>query len=534
MVGITSPVPRRALALVLLALAVVAGVGLRAAATLPKESFTHDEAISYIAATCHQGEYQDITFGGSGPYGHWVPAYEWQQLLEPEDRGCLGRIAADLARYDIHPPLYFWLLHGWALLFGVGVWTGTSLNIVLAGLGALALFGLARRVLGDDVRAAAVAFVWAVSPAVVEVFAEARQYELFGLLTILVTWQALRFAGPDGGRRRDVALLAVATAAGLLTHYHFVIVLAGVAGLLVIELGRTARPRLLGGLGAVAAGCVAFGLLHPRFWMAFATQRRQAGGFVAEQFPGRLDQVAETLSAFLLPPGAATTALRWPVAALVVATAVWLGIATARAALRGREAVGAPVMLMLAWTGGVTVGLYLLFVSHGLAMTPKYLAAAWPFMAFVPVLAAARLPSRGRLAVGAVGCALLSAFGALAAARINTDGEPPAPGAVVTRADSVVVDNVARGIFPRVVWELPPNARVFAAEQRRLLADPGRWTGPVRGRTILVTDLPVSDARYGNSPARGAAVLAELRRGHAVVPTGEGGVRGLGRVYTVR
>ena len=146
MVGIT-PVSRRALAIALLVLAVIAGVGLRAAATAPKESFTHDEAISYIAATCHQGEYQEITFAGRGPYGRWVPAYEWQRLLQPEDRGCLGRIAADLARYDIHPPLYFWLLHGWALLFGVGVWTGTSLNIALAALGTLALFGLARRVL---------------------------------------------------------------------------------------------------------------------------------------------------------------------------------------------------------------------------------------------------------------------------------------------------------------------------------------------------------------------------------------------------
>jgi len=49
-VGIT-PVSRRALAIALLVLAVIAGVGLRAAATAPKESFTHDEAISYIAAT---------------------------------------------------------------------------------------------------------------------------------------------------------------------------------------------------------------------------------------------------------------------------------------------------------------------------------------------------------------------------------------------------------------------------------------------------------------------------------------------------
>jgi hypothetical protein len=550
-VGITSFVSRHVLALSVLVLAVVFGVGLRVAATVPKQALTHDEAISYLAATCHQGEYQSVTFDRAAPYGRWVSAAEWQRFLQPEERGCLGRIAADLARFDIHPPLYFWLLHGWSVVFGVSAWTGALLNAVLAGLGALALYGLAREVLGEELRGATVTFVWAFSPGVLEVFAEARQYELLGLLTILVTWQALRFAAPDGGRRRDVALLAVLAAAGLLTHYHFAIVLAGVAGLLTVRLGRRARARLIAGLGALAAGCVAFGLLHPGFWHAFATQRRQAGGFVAEQFPGRLDQVVEALSGFLLPEGAAATPWRWPVAALLVAVSAWLGATALRATLaRGRapgdgragapdgaderssEVASAPVLGMLAWTGGVTFGLYLLFISHGLAMTPKYLAAVWPFLAFVPVLAVLRLPARARLPLAGAGGAGLVALASVAALRLNTAGAPPTPGAATTGAEAAVVDNVARGIFPRVVWELAPDTRVFAADQRFLLAHPERWTAPPPG-AVLVSELPVSDPRYGNSPEQGRRVVEELRRRHSVEATGES-VRGLGRVYTVR
>jgi hypothetical protein len=541
-------VTRHRIALAVLVLAVLAGAALRVGATLPKQALTHDEAISYLAATCHQGEYQAITFGPRAPYGRWASAAEWQRLLQPEERGCLGRIAADLARFDIHPPLYFWLLHGWILLVGMSAWSGPLLNVVLAALGTLALHGLARRVLGDELPAAAVAFVWAVSPGVVAVFVEARQYELLALLTILLAWQALRFCAADGGRRRDVAGLAVLTAAGLLTHYHFAIVVAGVAGLLAVRLARDARPRLVAGLSALAAGGVAFGLLHPGFWLAFATQRRQAGGFVAEQFPGRVDQAVEAISGFLLPPQLAATPLRWPAAALIVGVSAWLGVAAVRATLasRGDEgaapgdpraaaaSAGAPMLALLAWTGGVTLGLYGLFISHGLAMTPKYLAAVWPFLAFVPVLAALRLPGKARRALAVAGCACLTVLGTLAALELNTAGAPPPPGAAVVEAKSVIADNVARGIFPRVVWELSPRARVFAADQRDLLAHPERWSAPA-GPAVLVTELPISDVRYGNSPALGERVVGALRRrGRAVTPLPGAGVRGLGRVYGVR
>ena len=51
------------LTLVMLAIALIAGAGLRIAATVEKRGLTHDEAISYLAATCHQGEWAEVTLG---------------------------------------------------------------------------------------------------------------------------------------------------------------------------------------------------------------------------------------------------------------------------------------------------------------------------------------------------------------------------------------------------------------------------------------------------------------------------------------
>ena len=57
------------LALALLAVALVGGLGLRLVALGGKDAIAHDEAITYIASTCHQGEYDELTTSGAPPFG---------------------------------------------------------------------------------------------------------------------------------------------------------------------------------------------------------------------------------------------------------------------------------------------------------------------------------------------------------------------------------------------------------------------------------------------------------------------------------
>jgi uncharacterized membrane protein len=139
--------------------AVVAVVGL--AVTLHALEITsiqrvsHDDTISYLAATGHQGEYQQVVDSASAPVAQWVPASRWQAFTRIEDPLPLLTIARDLGHHDIHPPVYFWLLHMWMLLFGGSLWTGPMLNVVIHVLTAVVLWRLAagglgcRRHLGD-------------------------------------------------------------------------------------------------------------------------------------------------------------------------------------------------------------------------------------------------------------------------------------------------------------------------------------------------------------------------------------------------
>ena len=74
-----------------------------------KYELEHDESISYLASSGHQKEYSTIK--NSHLYGKVVSVNHWKKYLKVEKPFCFNKISHDLSHYDIHPPLYFWLLH---------------------------------------------------------------------------------------------------------------------------------------------------------------------------------------------------------------------------------------------------------------------------------------------------------------------------------------------------------------------------------------------------------------------------------------
>jgi len=176
-------------ATVILLIALALGTGVRISANLLKRTVEHDECIYILSATGHQSAYADIVSGEHAPLGEWTPASRWKELLLIDDKFCFQRISRDLARYDIHPPLYFWALHTWSIFFGIHHWTGLSLNLLIFLFTAAVLFQLARSTLSNDINAAAVVLLWALSPYSALVSTYARPYELFVLWTVLAVWQ---------------------------------------------------------------------------------------------------------------------------------------------------------------------------------------------------------------------------------------------------------------------------------------------------------------------------------------------------------
>ncbi len=135
----------------------------------------------------------------------------------------------DIARYDpvaiiglsvadIHPPLYYGLLHYWMLLVGDKEFPVRFLSVIFGVLTAVALFQLGRLLLGR--RGAVLSLlVAAVAPFLVYYSQESRPYSLGLFLTVLFTLAALKWL--RGERTRTwLACYVAAAAAAAYTHYY--------------------------------------------------------------------------------------------------------------------------------------------------------------------------------------------------------------------------------------------------------------------------------------------------------------------------
>lgn len=172
---------------------------------------------------------------------------------------------------DIHPPLYYLLLHGWRELLGDSEFGLRALSAFL-GVGLVAAsYGLGRGVFGRSV-ATVLALLVAVNPALVYYSQEARMYMLLAFWVVLAGWLLLKWLSrPERGLA--FAYVGVVTA-GLYSHYFFP---AGLLahGLLVIGQGRKVTGRWLA-MVAIA------GLLYLPWLPVFM---RQAGGRPADSVP---------------------------------------------------------------------------------------------------------------------------------------------------------------------------------------------------------------------------------------------------------
>jgi mannosyltransferase len=150
-------------------------------------------------------------------------------------RAGLAEIAGRTA-LDIHPPLYYWLLHGWMRVFGESEVAVRSLSATIGVLLVAVVYRLGTQIFNRRVGLLA-AFVAAVSPFQVYYAQEARMYALLALLGALTVWSTVeligvweRANGDEGSGfiqsvTRYSLLYVLGATLGLYTHYAFPLVL---------------------------------------------------------------------------------------------------------------------------------------------------------------------------------------------------------------------------------------------------------------------------------------------------------------------
>jgi hypothetical protein len=520
------------IALVILVVALVAGTGLRIHAQRATPNVQHDEAWSYASAAGKLGPFLAAMGGDAATSltGRWVPAGDWQQFWKSEGIADLKHVATGLSTFDVHPPLYFGLLHGWLLVTGMHVWAGRALNLVFAALTVLAIFGLARALGFERLEGALAALVWAVSPAVVSISSIARQYDLVALTTVLMVWGLVYAVRErDDARWPYLVWMAAATTAALLTQYQAVLLVAGAAVYVCAGPFLHARgvrrgtwwPPLL----ALGAGAVAAALLAPGWRSAFGHERSKLEGFSLQVLGEKLNAIGDTLSRF----SGLTNSVAWVVAVvLVVLLVVLLILPRSREVLTERVRTARPgwwvvLFFLLVTAGGVCLQ-NVAFLSMPPRISARYLAMAWPFFAFLPLLLFGLLP-RARYALTAGFCLLVLVPMTVTAPLVH-DSTDRLPIGRLSDAGAVLIDNVDVGVLPRFLWDVPASAPVFAGSQTQLLTDKTTWRDSTLGERAYY----VSILRSGGVRWRRNRILANLRKKHDVQLMG---TNGLAEIYEI-
>lgn len=516
----------------------ILSAALRIAAVAGKKTLDHDEGISYLSATGHQGDYSRIN--QNRPFGAWVEASEWKKFLQIEKILCFKQISSDLAHHDIHPPLYFWLLHLWSLLLGIHLWTGPSLNILISIIAIPLLYALAHNILKNPLEAAVVAYVWALSPTVMQVSLQARQYDLLAFCTILLILQIVRCTDTTRDfQLLQFILLALSVTAGALTHYSFSIIILGGGLFLIAGLAKKNRRRLIAGLFSIVTGLFLFSLIHPHFYPSIKLQTTQAQAFGYAEIIPRLKTIVLTFGTFfwhgipfiyIYSPPVIYTYI-YPLLLMILFFSLSVIYFRTRSEMtdhfRKPDLTGYYVLYFFLWIAGITVLSYICFLSPKHAMGPRYLIMAWPFFAFFPVLII-RFLGRFKAVLMICLCFLQTLFGSLDMLYLNyPDSRRPEQSALLRDSDMVLVDNVARGILPGILWHIADDKLMFAADQRYLLDHREIWQSELGPNSIYVSVL-----LYGNSIQQQQEILDVIRQEHRTIST-SGGIWGLGNVFII-
>lgn len=118
---------------------------------------------------------------------------------------------------DVHPPLYYELLHFWSELFGNSVFALRSLSVV-AGLGVVALGMIITKKIAGKNTALLAGILLALSPFLVRYSQEARMYGVLGVFLLLAILGVI-YIVENPNRWLGYVLYALAVTAGLYTHY---------------------------------------------------------------------------------------------------------------------------------------------------------------------------------------------------------------------------------------------------------------------------------------------------------------------------
>ncbi len=353
-----------------------------------KQNFSNDESVTYLSATGNQVRYAELVKPDSNYIDHLTVTNIWKNCYQPNPKFCFGKIANDLTQYDIHPPLYFWLIHVFILIFGLHLYTGLILNLLITIFTLWALFRLSYFILNNQLHAIMVCTFWFLSPAVVQMDLEARHYQLLALFTILLTYSSLLIIKKEELSKKNILSVVLLSALGMLTHYYFMFIMIGV---FILFFWRFKFSIVLAKIvAAFVGGFCLFLLIFPQFidfiknYLLF-----KKGVHHVNEYQSFTDKIKTQLFASL-DFGAYGHLLKYIYLVLLIVFIIIVVSKLINNKKLKSFSFSNPILailLLFLWNVFFTVMLYLCNISPNQAVGEQYYSYIWPFIAILLVYA---------------------------------------------------------------------------------------------------------------------------------------------------
>ncbi|MEI6507501.1 MAG: glycosyltransferase family 39 protein [Bacteroidota bacterium] len=356
-----------------------------------KVLFGGDEIISYLCATGNSVAYESV-LNQQYPYGELVDASEYKNFLTIHQPYCFKKIASDLCANDMHPPLYYWMLHLFVLQFGVNIYTGILLNLLLQLFTLFFVFKLALHFLIDEHKAVIASFIWAISPACFGVSMNARPYELLALVTVIYLFLFFRWINKQS--KFNILMLVFIGVAGMLTHYSFMYVLAACVAFAIFKIKEIAFRNVAVITVAAVVSFELMTIIHPCYFDSFLIQQQRKQEFLFNEIPFRVLKIMLSLIQFVIPVFSAKSLLMKINSQLInLLLALFMGVSGMLIILFRKQLfrkMTYPKLVPVTWQmlsilAAMIFLPYLLFITPVHAIGEQYLVYLYPLMAIVLV-----------------------------------------------------------------------------------------------------------------------------------------------------
>ena len=198
-----------------------------------KQGFFIDEILSYILSNSY---YREMYSPSWSLYNTWtMPDYFNNLVMVPTDHTFTYKSVIFNQSVDVHPPLYYLILHTICSFFpeSFSKWYGLLINIVLMIISNVLLYLVCVKLYKNDFLALIPCIIWGFSAGAISTVIFIRMYMLLSVILLAFIYSHLQLFYFNNSPKYLITVFFLTTL-GFLTHYYFLIFLFFMSGYFVM------------------------------------------------------------------------------------------------------------------------------------------------------------------------------------------------------------------------------------------------------------------------------------------------------------